>query len=61
MRQEMMVVLRWQWHRLDHKQSASRSRKIAMPTPHCSIFTGMLFLMPNQQCQSSEGNKQVMS
>jgi len=26
-------------------------------TSHCSIFTGrMLFLMPNQQCQSTKGN-----
>jgi len=27
-----------------------------MPVPHHSIFTGqMLFLTPNQQCQSTEG------
>ena len=32
------------------------SRQITMPTPHHSIFTGrMLFLTPNQQCQSTEG------
>ena len=38
------------------KQSAPRSRQITTPTPHHSIFTGqMLFLMPNQQCQSIEG------
>jgi len=38
------------------KQCAPRSRQITTPTPHCSIFTGwMLSLMPNQQCQSSEG------
>jgi len=28
-----------------------------MPAHHDSVFTGrMLFLMPNQQCQSTEGN-----
>ena len=38
------------------KQSAPRSRQINTPTPHRSIFTGrMLFLTPNQQCQSTEG------
>ena len=32
------------------------SREITMPTPHHSIFTGrVLFLTPNQQCQSPEG------
>jgi len=37
------------------KQSAPRSRQTTTPTPHRSIFTGqMLFLTPNQQCQSSE-------
>jgi len=39
------------------KQSAPRSRQITMPVPHHLFFTGrMLFLMPNQQCQSTEGN-----
>jgi len=34
-------------------QSAPRSRHITTPTPHHSIFTGrMVFLTPNQQCQS---------
>ena len=38
------------------KQSAPRTRQISTPTPHHSIFTGRaLFLMPNQQCQSIEG------
>jgi len=38
------------------KQSAPRSRQITTPTPHQSILTGrMLFLTPNQQCQSSRG------
>jgi len=38
------------------KQSAPSSRQITTPTPHHSIFPGqMLFLTPNQQCQSTEG------
>ena len=38
------------------KQSAPRSREITTTAPHHSIFTGwILFLMPNQQCQSTEG------
>ena len=38
------------------KQSALRSRQTTTPIPHHSIFTGrMLFLAPNQQCQSTEG------
>jgi len=40
------------------KQSAPRSRQITSPTPNHWIFTGqMLFLMPNQQCQSAGGNE----
>ena len=38
------------------KKSAPRSRQITTPTPHQSVFTGrMLFMTPNQQCQSTEG------
>ena len=38
------------------KQSAPRSRQITTPAFHHSIFTGrMLFLMPNQQCRSTDG------
>ena len=40
------------------KQSAPHSRQITTSIPHHSIFTGwMLFLMPNQQCQSTEGRR----
>jgi len=40
------------------KQSVPRSRHITTPTPHHSIFTGqMLFLTPNEQCQSTEGTR----
>jgi len=39
------------------KQSAPCFRQITMPTPHHSIFTDcMLFLMPNPQCQSTDGS-----
>ena len=42
------------------KQSAPHSRQITTPTPHHSIFTGrMLFLTPNQQCQSTEGTNNL--
>ena len=38
------------------KQSAPRSRQITTATSCRSIFTSrMLFLMPNRQCQSTEG------
>jgi len=33
-----------------------------MPAPHLSFFTGrMLFLPPNQQCQSTEGRIMLSS
>ena len=39
-----------------NSQFFSCSRQITTPTPHHSISTGrMLFLMPNQQCKSTEG------
>jgi len=38
------------------KQFAPRSRQITTSTPHHSKFTGWtLFLTPNQQCQSTDG------
>jgi len=51
-----------QWHQLDLmqycKQSATRSRQKTTSTPDRSIFTRrVLFLVPNQQCQSTEGIK----
>jgi len=43
------------------KQSAPHSRQITTPTPHHSIFTGrMLFMTPNQQCQSTEGKPVII-
>jgi len=39
------------------KQSAPHFRQITTPAPHHSVFTGwMLFLTPNQRCQSTEGS-----
>ena len=36
--------------------TCKQHRQITTPTPHQSIFTGqILFLTPNQQCQSTEG------
>jgi len=38
-------------------KSFAPHRQITTPVPHHSIFMGrMLFLMPNQQCQSTKGN-----
>jgi len=40
-----------------YKSFAPHSRQIAMPAPH-HFFTGwMLFVTPNQQCQSTEGTR----
>jgi len=40
------------------KQYAPRSKQITTSTPHHSIFTDrMLFLTPNQQCQSTKGSR----
>jgi len=42
------------------KHTAPRSRQKTTPTPHHSIFTGwMLFLVPNQQWQSTEGTDEL--
>jgi len=39
-------------------ESVPRSRQITTPAPTTQFFTGrMLFLMPNQQCQSTEGSE----
>ena len=38
------------------KQSAPRPRQITTPAPHHST---VLFLMPNQQCQCTEGTKSM--
>jgi len=50
-------VLGQQWHQLDHMQTICTSLQTdTTRTSHRSIFTGwMLFLTPNQQCQSTKG------
>jgi len=55
MKQEMMG---WQCHQLDRMQiiCTSIQTDIHASTSTLSFFTRwMLFLMPNQQCQSTEG------
>jgi len=43
-------------------KSAPRSRQITTPAPHHSIFTGRLpFLPHNQQRQSTEGSRELIS
>ena len=58
MRQEMMGF--WDGGGISWttcKQSAPCARQTTTSTPHQSIFTGqMLFLMPSQQCRSTECN-----
>ena len=51
-------MIGWQWYQLNHMQIiCTLLQKIMMPAPHRSVFTGqMLFLLPKQQCQSTEGN-----
>jgi len=48
----------WQWHQLGHMQiCTSLQTDNRASTPPLSFFTGrMLFLPPNQQRQSTEGN-----
>jgi len=48
----------WQWYQLDHMQvCTSLQADNHASTPPLSFFTGrMLFLPPNQQHQSTEGN-----
>jgi len=49
----------WQWHQLDHMQIICTSLQTDNHASTSSLdsFTDwMLFLMPNQQCQSTEGN-----
>jgi len=47
-----------QWHQLDHMQTICTSLQTGKPHQHLmtQIFTGwMHFLMPSEQCQSTEG------
>jgi len=50
----------WQWHQLDHTHSIYTSLQADnhARTSSLDFFTDwMLFLMPNQQCQSTEGHR----
>ena len=43
-------------------KSAPCSRQTSTPAPHHSVFTGrILFLSPNQQCQSTEGKRWLLN
>jgi len=53
----------WQWHQLDHMQIICTSLQTANynSTSSLKFFTSqMLFLMPNQQRQSTEGNTPIL-
>jgi len=51
----------WQWHQLGHMQVCTSLRTDNhASTPSLTFFTGrMPFLLPNQQCQSTEGRHTV--
>ena len=51
-------VLGWQWHQLDHMQTICTSLQTDnhINTSSLNFFEGqILFVMSNQQCQSTEG------
>jgi len=47
----------WQWHQLDHMQIICTLLQTANHAS-TSTLSQMLFLMPNQQCQSTGGKLQ---
>jgi len=51
----------WQWHQLSHMQvCTSLQTDNHASTPPLGFFTGQMhFLPPNQQRQSTEGNKRT--
>jgi len=53
----------WQWHQLDHMQIICTSLQTDNHTSTSSLnFTGrMLFLMPNQKCQSTDRNFTILA
>jgi len=54
MKQEMMGGIGISWTTC--RPFALRSRQITTAAPHHSVFMGrMLFLIPKQQCHSTEG------
>jgi len=55
-------MMQWQWHQWDHTQIICTSLQTDNHVSNSSLdlFTGrMLFLMPNQQCQSTEGKYSI--
>jgi len=52
---------KWQWNPLGHMQLCTLLQTDNHArTPPLSFFTGrMPFLLPNQQCQSTEGNHKI--
>jgi len=50
-------VLGWQWHQLDHMQTVCTLLQTDNHTNTSSLnfYRPVLFLTPNQQCQSTEG------
>jgi len=56
-------MMGWQWHQLNRMQAISTLlQKITTPAPHHSrFFMGqMLFLIPNQQRQCTEGKNEQL-
>jgi len=53
------VMMGWQWHQLDDMQIICTLLQTAnhASTPPLIFTSQMLFLTPNQQYQSTEGNK----
>jgi len=52
MKQEMTG---WLWHQLNHMQIICTSLQTDNYAITHIFYTGMLFLMPNEQCQDTEG------
>jgi len=56
-------MMGWQWHQLDHMQiicTSLQTDKHAIISPLSLLFTcWMPLLLPNQQCQSTEGTNKI--
>jgi len=51
----------WQWHQLGHMQVCTSLHTDNHANTPPLVFTGrMPFLPPNQQCQSTEGTRQLV-
>jgi len=53
-------IIGWQWHQLHHVQIICTSLRIDnhASTSSLNLLTGrVLFQLPNQQCQSTEGTE----